>query len=66
MKNPFSPIFGNLPTYMAGRKSITKMLEEALESSSNHPAAQSILYGVRGSGKTSLLTYLGEYVSCKH
>ena len=58
MKNPFTPNFGQVPLYMAGRKFLLGEIERALENGPGDPALSSILVGARGTGKTALLSHL--------
>lgn len=58
MKNPFTPNFGQVPLYMAGRKFLLGEIERALENGPGDPALSSILVGARGAGKTALLSHL--------
>lgn len=58
MKNPFTPNFGQVPLYMAGRKFLIGEIERALENGLGDPALSSILVGPRGTGKTALLSHL--------
>ena len=58
--NPFTPIFGKVPAYLAGREEIVSQLVTAFDADApNDPNLCSLFVGPRGSGKTSLLTYLG-------
>lgn len=54
--NPFTPIFGKTPAYMAGREGITREIEAALDSNGNDPSLVSLLVGPRGMGKTAMLS----------
>ena len=56
--NPFTPVFGKVPPFMAGCESIIDAVVSAFESSGNSPDLCSIFVGARGTGKTALLTYL--------
>lgn len=56
--NPFTPLFGRVPTVIAGREQIIENLTDALGSDAISPELCSIITGVRGSGKTTLLRYL--------
>lgn len=55
--NPFTPNFGQLPMYLAGRRNEISDIEYVLEGGLNAPARTSIFIGARGCGKTALLTY---------
>ena len=57
--NPFTPMFGKVPAYMAGRERIVDDMVAAFEGNGADPNLCSIFTGARGTGKTALLTYLG-------
>lgn len=57
--NPFTPVFGKVPPYLAGREDIVANVLAALEHPYGSPDSCSIFVGARGTGKTALLTYLG-------
>lgn len=56
--NPFTPMFGKVPPFMAGREQIVSDMAAALSSHGNSPDVCSLFVGARGTGKTALLTYL--------
>lgn len=56
--NPFTPMFGRVPAYMAGREQIIDDMVLAFENGDSDPNLCSIFYGARGTGKTALLSYL--------
>ena len=56
--NPFTPIFGKVPPYLAGRTQIIQDMAQAFHEGGNDPNLSSIFVGARGTGKTALLTYL--------
>lgn len=58
--NPFTPTFGVVPAFMAGREDITSELLAALEEGVGNPNLTTIISGARGTGKTALLTYLSD------
>ena len=58
--NPFTPVVGKVPLYMAGRENIMSDVETALEGTGNDPAIISLLVGARGTGKTALLSYFAD------
>ncbi len=58
-RNPFTPDFGVVPRYFAGRSEITTRLLRAFENEDRDPNLTSIFVGARGTGKTALLSYLG-------
>ena len=55
-ENPFTPIFGKIPAYMAGRTDLVDEMDFALKGSGNDPALVSVFVGARGAGKTALLS----------
>jgi len=55
-KNPFTPVFGSEPLFLAGREQIIEDILSGLENGPGDPNRASILIGPRGSGKTVLLT----------
>ena len=58
--NPFKPGDGQLPPYLAGREGEQNRLREILAemSAGRSPAANILMYGPRGMGKTVLLNWL--------
>ena len=60
MLNPFTPIFGAVPLYPAGRDRILNDMHKAFLNWTGSPDITSILIGPRGSGKTALLYMIGE------
>ena len=58
MRNPFTPTFGKVPLYLAGREYLIEELLDALENGPGDPNQASILVGARGTGKTATLAYL--------
>lgn len=54
-ENPFTPTFGEVPAYMAGREIMLNNLRRAFSSSKRHPNLTTIITGARGTGKTALL-----------
>ena len=57
MRNPFTPNFGSVPVWMAGRSVIIHKLLGALDNGVGDPNLCTLVSGARGSGKTALLTY---------
>jgi len=55
MSNPFNPSFGKRPTHFYGRQEITRSILSSVEDI-NSPWRTTLITGVRGSGKTSLLS----------
>ena len=62
-KNPFTPIFGSEPLFLAGREQIIEDILGGLENGPGDPNRISILTGPRGSGKTVLLTIIANEAS---
>ena len=54
MKNPFNPSFGKQPELFLGRADIKRFILESVDNQ-NSPWSTTLVMGVRGSGKTSLL-----------
>lgn len=59
--NPFTPEFGKVPAYFAGRERILSETLEVFEEGRDNLCA--LFVGPRGCGKTALLTYLGNEAS---
>ena len=57
--NPFTPVFGKVPPYFAGRESIIDGMSEVFQDPDNNPDRCTLFVGARGTGKTALLTHLG-------
>lgn len=57
-RNPFTPNFGQVPLYLAGRDFLISEITDAFESGLGHPSLSSLLIGARGTGKTALLSFL--------
>lgn len=57
--NPFTPVFGKIPAVMAGREAIIEDMLDAFEGNGSSPDLCSIFTGARGTGKTALLSFLG-------
>ena len=58
--NPFTPTFGTVPYYLAGREKILTDMSTVFENWKGNPNTTSILVGPRGSGKTAMLTAIGD------
>lgn len=54
-ENPFSPDFGEEPPALVGREELLSQLVTGLASGPGNPSFTSLLFGVRGSGKTVML-----------
>ena len=60
-RNPFTPNFGSVPVWMAGRSEITNSIFSALDRGIGDPNLCALFSGARGSGKTALLTYISDH-----
>lgn len=60
MDNPFTPTFGTVPLYMAGRDKILDDMKKAFRNWKNNPNITSIFIGPRGCGKTAMLSAAGD------
>lgn len=58
LANPFTPRFGKVPAYLAGREDVIDELTSAFEQGDGDPSLCSIFVGARGTGKTALLSSL--------
>lgn len=63
--NPFTPAFGTIPSFMAGRKQIIQDMGHAFDKGIGSPDLCSIFIGARGTGKTALLSYLSNGAESK-
>lgn len=59
-ENPFTPSFGEIPVYLAGRNEIINSCLRAFRSDRRRPELTTLFSGARGTGKTALLSYLAE------
>jgi len=62
MTNPFNPAFGKRPIHFFGRQEITRAIVESV-GDENSPWRTTLLTGIRGSGKTALLSDIRENLS---
>ena len=60
LHNPFTPSFGIIPPYMAGREDLIEELSNAFSNGLGDPNLSTIVSGPRGSGKTALLSFVAE------
>ena len=58
-RNPFTPTFGIVPPFMAGRDALLDFMSSAFENGLGDPNLCTLLIGPRGSGKTALLSCIG-------
>lgn len=59
-ENPFTPTFGEIPAYLAGRHSVIDRIIKAFKSERRRPELTTIFSGARGTGKTTLLTLIAD------
>lgn len=59
-KNPFTPSFGIIPPYMAGRENLIESLSSAFANGLGDPNLCTIISGARGTGKTALLAFMSD------
>lgn len=59
-RNPFTPTFGSVPPFMAGREHIVSNIVQGFDNGPGDPNLSTIFVGARGTGKTALLTYLSQ------
>lgn len=57
-RNPFTPTFGVVPLYMAGREELVEELSGAFANGIGDPNLSTIISGPRGTGKTALLSFM--------
>lgn len=56
--NPFTPTFGLIPPFMAGRESLMEEISAAFTNGLGDPNLSTIVSGARGTGKTSLISLM--------
>lgn len=56
--NPFTPGFGQVPPFLAGRAYVVQNVLDAFDNGPGDPNLTTIFTGARGTGKTTLLTLL--------
>ena len=60
--NPYTPISGMFPTYLAGREAMLNDVKEDLTRLQRNSSQQSVIYyGLRGVGKTVLLNLITDF-----
>lgn len=62
--NPFNPSFGKVPPIFLGRDQQVAQVVEGLQNS-NSPFQTTLIYGIRGVGKTSFLTDVSKQIKQK-
>lgn len=60
MENKFTPTFGRIPLYLAGRDKMIDEMKIAFNGDGSDPNLISLFVGARGTGKTVLLSYLSD------
>lgn len=60
IRNPFTPEFGKVPAYMAGRSMLISDMVQALEGEGSDPNLCTVFIGARGTGKTAMLSFLSD------
>ena len=60
LENPFTPTFGEVPLYMAGRDTVLRSMARAFERQGRAPELTTLVLGARGTGKTALLAKIAE------
>ena len=60
LANPFTPGFGLVPPYMAGRDFVIRGIVQAFKNGPGDPNLTSLFVGARGTGKTALLSLLAD------
>lgn len=61
--NPFMPTAGMTPPVLIGREAVIEDFRDGIEEGAGAPGRLMRITGPRGSGKTALLTELGELVA---
>lgn len=56
--NPFTPTFGIIPPFMAGREQLIEELSAAFSHGLGDPNLCTLISGARGTGKTALLSFM--------
>ena len=56
--NPFTPTFGTVPAYLAGRDALLADMRQAFRDGYGNPNLSTIFIGARGTGKTALMACL--------
>lgn len=59
-RNPFTPGFGQIPPYLAGREYMVRDASNALGAEGHDPNLTTLFVGARGTGKTTLLNLVAE------
>ena len=61
--NPFTPTFGKVPPFAAGRDDILADMAYAFDNGSGDPNLSTVIVGPRGMGKTALLALIADEAS---
>lgn len=64
-RNPFTPTFGMVPPFLAGRERILSEMAQAFDDGLGNPNLSTILIGARGTGKTALLSCIADEAQAK-
>ena len=59
-ENPFTPNFGEVPLFAAGRRQVLSEFERAFNSERRKPELSMLISGARGTGKTALLSMIAD------
>lgn len=59
-RNPFTPTFGMVPRFLAGRDKLLDEMAEAFEDGLGNPNLSTMLIGARGTGKTAVLSCIAD------
>ena len=62
-ENPFTPSFGEAPLFMGGREQFLSIYAREVERQNRAPELTTLISGVRGSSKTSLMLRMAEEAS---
>ena len=58
--NPFTPYFGKIPLFMAGREQLFRDVESAYASDARRPEQTMLISGARRMGKTAMLSAIAD------
>ena len=60
VENPFTPTFGEIPLFMAGRNDFLSRMSRAFDRKDRAAELTTLISEARGTGKTSLIGYVAE------